>query len=94
MRHSLVLTIDAVINLVLGILLLVLLVFAYADTGQVEVLGNGYAVSLPRLSKAIAFIVAILGLQLIVGFTGQLALGQSFFFGTGAYVSAWLVADH
>jgi branched-chain amino acid transport system permease protein len=78
----------------LGILLLVLLVFAYADTGQVEVLGNGYAVSLPRLSKAIAFIVAILGLQLIVGFTGQLALGQSFFFGTGAYVSAWLVADH
>ncbi len=78
----------------LWILLIVLVIFAYADTGQVELLGNGYAISLPRLAKAIAFMVAILGLQVIVGFTGQLALGQSFFFGTGAYVSAWLVADH
>ena len=41
-----------------------------------------------------SFGIAVLGLQVIVGYTGQLALGQSFFFGTGAYVSAWLVADH
>ncbi len=37
--------------------------------------------------------IAILGLQVVVGYTGQLALGQSFFFGTGAYIAAWLVAD-
>ena len=38
--------------------------------------------------------IAILGLQVVAGFTGQLSLGQGFFFGTGAYLSAWLVADH
>jgi branched-chain amino acid transport system permease protein len=47
-----------------------------------------------RLNKAVAFAVAILGLQVVVGFTGQVALGQSFFVGTGAYLTAWLVADH
>jgi branched-chain amino acid transport system permease protein len=77
----------------LFVLFVFLVVFAYADTGQVEILGNGYTVSLSRLSKAVAFMVGVLGLQVIVGFTGQLALGQSFFFGTGAYVSAYLVAD-
>ncbi|MEZ5258410.1 MAG: branched-chain amino acid ABC transporter permease [Ilumatobacteraceae bacterium] len=46
------------------------------------------------MNKAIAFAVAILGLQVVVGFTGQIALGQSFFFGMGAYLAAWLVEDH
>jgi branched-chain amino acid transport system permease protein len=77
----------------LWILLIVVVAFAYADTGQIEVFGNQYSVSVPRLGKAVAFMVAILGLQVIVGFTGQLALGQSFFFGTGAYVSAYMVGD-
>jgi branched-chain amino acid transport system permease protein len=72
----------------------VLFAFAYADTAQITILDNGYAVSLPRASKAISFMIAILGLQVVIGYTGQLVLGQSFFFGTGAYVGAWLVADH
>ncbi len=73
--------------------LLVIVAFAYADTGQLNVLENSYSVSLTRLDKAIAFIIAVLGMQVVVGYTGQLALGQSFFFGTGAYLSAWLVED-
>jgi len=73
--------------------LLVLVAFAYADTGQLNVLENSYSVGLTRLDKAIAFIIAVLGMQVVVGYTGQLALGQSFFFGTGAYLAAWLVED-
>jgi len=78
-----------------GVFLLALLLvgFAYADTAQVTILDNRYNLGLPRINKAIAFAVAVLGLQVIVGYTGQLALGQSFFFGTGAYLAAWLVAD-
>jgi branched-chain amino acid transport system permease protein len=78
----------------LFILGLVLFAFAYADTAQITLLDNDYAMSLTRVNKGISFMIAILGLQVIVGFTGQLALGQSFFFGTGAYIAAYLVADH
>lgn len=78
----------------LWLLVLVLFAFAYADTAQLTFFDNSYNLGLPRVNKAIAFMIAILGLQVIVGYTGQLALGQSFFFGTGAYLAAWLVADH
>jgi branched-chain amino acid transport system permease protein len=78
----------------LWILVIVLIGFAYADVGQFSIGDNSYNISLIRLNKSIAFMIAILGLQVVVGFTGQLALGQSFFVGTGAYLAAWLVADH
>ena len=78
----------------LFVLVLIIFAFAYADTGQITILDNKYALSVPRINKAISYGVAILGLQVVVGYTGQLALGQSFFFGTGAYIGAWLVADH
>lgn len=78
----------------LFVLFLVIVAFAYNDTGSLTLLGNDYTISTPRLTKAIAFIICILGLQVVAGFTGQLSLGQGFFFGTGAYVSSWLVADH
>jgi branched-chain amino acid transport system permease protein len=38
--------------------------------------------------------VAILGLMIIIGYSGQISIGQSFFFGLGAYVTAWLGVDH
>jgi branched-chain amino acid transport system permease protein len=76
------------------ILVVILVAFAYVDTGFIELGGNKYNMSMIRLNKALAFAVAILGLQVVVGFTGQVALGQSFFVGTGAYLTAWLVADH
>lgn len=78
----------------LFIVFVILFVFAYVDTGAIEIGGNKYVLSMIRLNKALAYTVAILGLQVIVGYTGQISLGQSFFFGMGAYVTAWLVADH
>ncbi len=78
----------------LGVLAFILFAFAYIDTASLEIAGNKYNLSIIRVNKAIAFAIAILGLQVIVGYTGQLALGQSFFFGMGAYITAWLVADH
>lgn len=74
-------------------LLVFLVAFAYVDVGSISIGENTYNISLIRLNKAVAFAVAILGLQVVVGYTGQLALGQSFFFGMGAYIAAWLVAD-
>ncbi len=76
------------------VLFVILVAFAYVDVGSLTIGENSYSLSVTRLSKAVAFMVAILGLQVVVGFTGQLALGQSFFFGTGAYITAWLVQDH
>ncbi len=74
-------------------LAVILFGFAYSDVGQVTILDNDYNISLFRVNKAIAFMIAILGLQVVIGFTGQIALGQSFFVGLGAYTTAWLVAD-
>jgi branched-chain amino acid transport system permease protein len=34
--------------------------------------------------------IAALGLNILVGFTGQISLGHSAFFGFGAFASAWL----
>jgi branched-chain amino acid transport system permease protein len=51
----------------------------------------------PRIvlfTQAAAFAVAILGLNLVTGFSGQISLGHSAFMGTGAYTTAILVADH
>ena len=45
-------------------------------------------------SKAVVYAVAILGLSVVVGFSGQLSLAQGAFVGLGAYTAAILVADH
>ncbi len=82
------------IGIALFVLLLVLAAFAFNDTGSIELFDNGYTISTGRLTKAVSYIIAILGLQVVAGYTGQLSLGQGFFFGTGAYITAWLVADH
>lgn len=76
---------------VLGV---ILIAFAYVDTASISIGTNSYNLSMIRLNKAISFAIAILGLQVVIGYTGQLALGQSFFVGSGAYITAWLVADH
>ena len=76
------------------IAIFLLIGFAFVDVGSINIGSNKYNLSLIRLNKAIAYGVAILGLQVVIGYTGQIALGQSFFFGMGAYISAWLVADY
>jgi branched-chain amino acid transport system permease protein len=45
-------------------------------------------------SQAVAAAVAILGLNIVMGFTGQVSLGHSAFMGIGAYTTAILVVDH
>ena len=45
-------------------------------------------------SQAAAFAVAILGLNIVTGYSGQISLGHSAFMGVGAYTTAILVADH
>jgi branched-chain amino acid transport system permease protein len=45
-------------------------------------------------SQAAAFSIAILGLNIVTGWSGQVSLGHSAFMGVGAYTTAILVADH
>ena len=52
------------------------------------------AARIGQLNTVIAFAVAILGLEVVTGYSGQLALGQSAFVGLGAYTTVILVADH
>ena len=47
-----------------------------------------------QLNNTIAFAVAILGLHIVTGRSGQLSLGQSAFVGLGAYTTVILVTDH
>lgn len=47
-----------------------------------------------RLNRAIFLAVAILGLNLVVGYSGLIALGHSAFIGIGAFVTTTLVQDH
>jgi branched-chain amino acid transport system permease protein len=47
-----------------------------------------------KFSIALSFSIAILGLNLVTGYSGQISLGHSAFFGVGAYSTAILMADH
>lgn len=44
--------------------------------------------------RVLAFAVAIFGLNIVSGLSGQLSLAHSAFMGVGAYTSAILVTDH
>ena len=46
-----------------------------------------------RMNRALVYIVAVLAVNLVVGFNGMLALGHSAFVGIGAFVSASMVQD-
>ena len=81
------------LRLITGAVGVVLIAMAFFDVGRLSLFGNDYNLSLIRINQAVAFMVAILGLQVITGFTGQVSLGQSFFFGLGAYTSAYFVQD-
>jgi len=47
-----------------------------------------------QFTMALIWAVAVLGLNLLTGFSGQISLGHSAFFGIGAYTSAILIVDH
>jgi branched-chain amino acid transport system permease protein len=45
-----------------------------------------------QFSLVLAYSVAVLGLNLLVGYNGQISLGHGFFFALGAYTAALLIA--
>jgi branched-chain amino acid transport system permease protein len=52
---------------------------------------NAYRVG--QFTQAMALAVAVLGLNLLVGYSGQISLGHGAFFALGAYVSAISITD-
>jgi branched-chain amino acid transport system permease protein len=57
----------------------------------VNVVANFSAI---RWAIAVTLSVAILGLNIVTGYSGQISIGHSAFFGIGAYTSMILIADH
>lgn len=53
-----------------------------------------FTIGIENLNHAISYMVAVLGINFLIGFTGQISLGNSFFLGMGAYLTAILVEDH
>ncbi|MHB1654359.1 MAG: branched-chain amino acid ABC transporter ATP-binding protein/permease [Desulfitobacteriaceae bacterium] len=53
---------------------------------------SGYVLSLVLL--AMCYTIVVVGLNILLGYTGQLSLGQGAFFGIGAYAFAILSASH
>jgi branched-chain amino acid transport system permease protein len=47
-----------------------------------------------RMNRVLFLAMAILGLNLVLGYGGLLALGHSVFIGLGAFLTTWLVQDH
>jgi branched-chain amino acid transport system permease protein len=71
--------------------------------GIVIVVLAGYVLYIPQyfpefrtaqFTSVIAISIAVLGLGLLTGFNGQISVGHGAFFGTGAYTTAILTADH
>ncbi|WBB89880.1 branched-chain amino acid ABC transporter permease [Verrucosispora sp. WMMC514] len=52
------------------------------------------AFSVFQVSLILALAIGVLGLNLLVGYGGQVSLGHSFFIAVGGYTSAVLMADH
>lgn len=50
------------------------------------------APAVERLSLVLVLSIAVVGLNLLTGYTGQISIGQSAFFGVGAYTDALLVS--
>ncbi|HEC11250.1 MAG TPA: branched-chain amino acid ABC transporter permease [Acidimicrobiales bacterium] len=78
-------------SFVAAVLLIPLIV---ADVAVINIGSNSYKFTMSQLTLATSWAVAVLGVQVIVGYTGQLTLGNSFFAGVGAYLTAILVADY
>lgn len=47
-----------------------------------------------QFTTVLVFAVAVLGLNMLTGYNGQISLGHSFFFAIGAYTSAILIDTH
>ena len=71
---------------------LVYVMFAYKTGFAPGSIDKAFRIT--QLNDVLAYAVAILGLNLVIGYSGQLSLGHSAFVGLGAYTTLILVADH
>ena len=71
---------------VVGLALIVLVVVYFPTRSDTARIG--------QLADAFVLIIAAMSLNLVFGFTGQISIGHSAFFGVGAYATAILVKDH
>jgi len=78
----------------LFMLVVALLPFVFADTWAPSIFGDTYTIGMDNLLHAIAWMVAVLGLNLLIGYSGQISLGHSFFVGLGSYLSAVLMVSY
>lgn len=77
----------------LFVLLALLIPFWAVQTPSFSISDSTFTFSLGNLSHAVSYMVAVLGLGLLIGYNGQISLGNSFFMGLGAYITATLVVD-
>ncbi len=82
------------ISWALFVLFVFLVPFVFADTWAPTVFGDKYTIGMDNVLHSIAWMVAVLGLNLLIGFNGQISLGHSFFVGVGAYLSGVLVVSY
>ena len=71
-----------------------MLYVVFAHSLPVALCSIDKAFRISQINDVVAYAVAILGLNLVIGYSGQLSLGQSAFVGLGAYTTIILVADH
>lgn len=74
-------------------------VFTWGGWAALLIIGILLPYSLPsfrvfQFTLVIVFAIAVLGLNLLTGYNGQISLGHSFFFAIGAYTAAILITDH
>lgn len=76
------------------VLVVVTAPFWAVHTPSFSVGDSTFTFSIGNLNHAVAYMVGVLGLGLLVGFNGQISLGNSFFMGIGGYITATLVTDN
>jgi len=81
-------------NWTLAMIVVIATPFLVAIPLKPSVFGNSYTIGLGNVNEAIAWGVAVLGLNILTGFNGQLSLGNSFFVGTGAYLTGVFVQTY
>ena len=76
----------------LAAFVLIYVMFAYRTGFAPGSIDKAFRIT--QLNDVLAYAVAILGLNLVIGYSGQLSLGHSAFVGLGAYTTIILVSDH
>ena len=83
-----------IVTWALFVAMALLVPFWAVQTPSLSIGSSTFTFSLGNLSHGVAYMVAVLGLGLLIGYNGQISLGNSFFMGLGAYITASLVVDN